>query len=240
MKANPKKIFWIVLFSIAMGYLESAVVVYIRELYYPEGFTFPMVLISERIMITEFFREAATMLMLLGIAIIAGRSAIERFAYFILCFGIWDIFYYAFLYVILGWPQSLLTWDVLFFIPVTWIGPVLAPLINSVTMIVLAALLLFFKYKNGAVKTGWLVWTLLITGSLVVIISYTMDYVGFMSEKFTFFQQMDLGNSREVLEYALSYIPHTFIWWVFVVGLAMHITAILFIMTKNMKSTALG
>ncbi|HPB25925.1 MAG TPA: hypothetical protein PLE11_09195, partial [Bacteroidales bacterium] len=105
MKSNTVKIFWILLFSIAMGYLESAVVIYIRELYYPEGFAFPMKLISEKIMITEFFREAATMLMLLGTAIIAGRNAIERFAYFIMCFGIWDIFYYVFLYLILGWPQ---------------------------------------------------------------------------------------------------------------------------------------
>ncbi|HNZ43117.1 MAG TPA: hypothetical protein PLI16_01190 [Bacteroidales bacterium] len=238
MKSNTIKIFWILLFSIAMGYLESAVVIYIRELYYPEGFAFPMKLISEKIMITEFFREAATMLMLLGTAIIAGRNAIERFAYFIMCFGIWDIFYYVFLYLILGWPQSLLTWDVLFFIPLTWIGPVLAPVINSATMIFLAAVILFFKHQNGAVKTGMLVWTLLIVGSLVVIVSYTMDYAGFMSQRFSIIQQMGWGNTEGLMEYALSYIPRTFNWWVFFVGLAMHITAILFIMTKNMKNTA--
>ncbi len=235
MNSNTVKIFWILLFSIAMGYLESAVVIYIRELYYPEGFAFPMKLISEKIMITEFFREAATMLMLVGIAIIAGRSAIERFAYFIMCFGIWDIFYYVFLYLILGWPQNLLTWDVLFFIPVTWIGPVLAPVINSATMIFLAALILFYKRQKGVVKTGKLVWTLLIVGSLVVIISYTMDYSGFMSHKFSIIQQMGWGNTEGLMEYALSYIPRTFNWWVFFVGLAMHIAAILFIMTKNME-----
>ncbi|HNX08095.1 MAG TPA: hypothetical protein PKL96_10970, partial [Bacteroidales bacterium] len=113
MKNTLTKIIWVAIFAIAMGFLESAVVVYIRALYYPEGFMFPMKLISDQIMITEFFREAATMIMLIGIAVIAGSSAIERFAYFIFSFGIWDIFYYIFLYALLGWPQSLMTWDVL-------------------------------------------------------------------------------------------------------------------------------
>ncbi|HNW90127.1 MAG TPA: hypothetical protein PKN48_10725 [Bacteroidales bacterium] len=234
-KNSITKIIWVFLFAIAMGYLESAVVVYIRALYYPEGFTFPMKLISDQIMITEFFREAATMIMLIGIAIMSGRSAIERFAYFILSFGVWDIFYYVFLYALLGWPQSPMTWDVLFFIPVTWIGPVIGPVINSLTMIILALTILYYKNKNQRVKTGKFVWPLLILGSLVVIVSYTMDYVGFMSDKFSFLQQMGIGDTQGILEYATAYIPLTFNWWVFLCGVVMHYVAIVIIIGKTEK-----
>ena len=233
MKNTLTKIIWLGIFAIAMGFLESAVVVYIRALYYPEGFMFPMKLISDQIMITEFFREAATMIMLIGIAIIAGRSAIERFAYFIFSFGIWDIFYYVFLYALLGWPQSLMTWDVLFFIPVTWIGPVIGPVINSLTMIILALVILYYKNKNQSVKTGKFVWPLLILGSLVVIVAYTMDYVQFMAQKFTFLQMMGLGDAKTVFDYATTYMPENFNWWVFLCGVLMLFSALILLIRKN-------
>ncbi len=134
---NPKTLTWVVVFSIAMGYLEAAVVVYLRELYYPEGFDFPLKEMDMGIIVTELFREAATMIMLLSIGFLAAKRKIERLAYFVLPFAIWDIFYYVFLKVALGWPESLLTWDILFMLPVTWVGPVICPVINSLTMILL-------------------------------------------------------------------------------------------------------
>ena len=112
-----KKIIWIVLLSIAMAYLESAVVIYLREIYYPEGFAFPLTPIKTTIAITEFWREVATLVMLLGIGILTGKASAQRLAFFLLSFAIWDIFYYVFLYLTLGWPSSLLTWDLLFLIP---------------------------------------------------------------------------------------------------------------------------
>ena len=66
MKPLPKTI-WIVFFALAMGYLESAVVVYLRELYYPEGFDFPMKEMSRILAVTELFREAATLIMILDL-----------------------------------------------------------------------------------------------------------------------------------------------------------------------------
>ena len=141
-KNNNLNFLIVTLFGIAMAYLESAVVVYMREIYYPEGFTFPLKMIEGRIAVTEIFREAATMVMLVTIAMIASRHAIERFAWFLYTFAIWDIFYYVFLYLLLGWPSSLMTWDILFMIPVTWTGPVLAPVINSITMILLATIII--------------------------------------------------------------------------------------------------
>ena len=93
--AKHLKILWITVFAIAMGFLESAVVIYLREIYYPGGFAFPLKLIGGTLALTEILREAATMIMLLMVASIASRRAIERFAWFIyaLLSGIYFIMY---------------------------------------------------------------------------------------------------------------------------------------------------
>ncbi|PIV62402.1 MAG: hypothetical protein COS14_02175, partial [Bacteroidetes bacterium CG02_land_8_20_14_3_00_31_25] len=139
-----KRLLWLTLFSIAMGLLESAVVIYLRELYYPDGFVFPLQIVSRTVAITEFFRELATLIMLMAVGYLTGKNLNQRFACFIYSFAIWDIFYYVFLYFIIGWPSSFLTWDVLFLLPTMWTGPVIAPIITSLNMILLALLILFF------------------------------------------------------------------------------------------------
>ena len=65
-----KQLSWLIIFSIAMAYLESAVVVYLREIYYPDGFSFPLTPINAYIFITEFWREIATIIMLAGIGVL--------------------------------------------------------------------------------------------------------------------------------------------------------------------------
>ena len=97
MKQQTKVLIWLTLFSIAMGFMETAIVVYLRELYYPKGFQFPLTVIPSNIALVEFLREAATLIMLIGIGIVAGKNKPQRFAFFIYCFAIWDIFYYVFL-----------------------------------------------------------------------------------------------------------------------------------------------
>ena len=114
------KIFFLVLFGIAMGFFEAAVVVYLRQLYYPGGFSFPLKIMALGELSIEYLREFSTLIMLFSLAIVAGRNFYERFSYFLLCFGIWDIFYYVWLKVLLDWPQSLLTWDILFLIPIVY------------------------------------------------------------------------------------------------------------------------
>ena len=108
----------LILFSTAMGFMESAVVIYLRHIYYPEGFRFPLVPVSNLDGITELFREFATLIMLVTISAIAGKNPVQRFAIFLLNFAIWDLAYYLFLKLFLGWPLSLFTWDILFLIPV--------------------------------------------------------------------------------------------------------------------------
>ncbi len=133
---------WLTLWSVAFGVAEAAVVVYLRRLCYPDqpldGPLFPLRLVEPLVLGTELAREAATLLMLLGVAFLAERRPLRRFAVFALCFGAWDLVYYAVLKLLLGWPASLLEWDVLFLIPAPWAAPVLAPVLVSLALVATA------------------------------------------------------------------------------------------------------
>ena len=183
-----KKLFWLAIYAIAMAYVESAVVVYLRELYYPEGFTFPVVKTPLNISLIEIGREAATVIMLFSVAAIAFKKPLIRFSAFMLMFGIWDIFYYIWLYVCLGWPESLLTWDILFLIPLPWMGPVLAPVLVSISLIGSALIIMIFEEKGYSFQTSLWHWLGIITGGIIIIISFVMDYKividGALPEKF--------------------------------------------------------
>src|SRR3989344_6671811 len=140
-KESRNKILIVTIYAIAMAFIEATVVVYLRKLFYPNGFNFPLVgFIDPAILNIEWIREFATIIMLLMVGILAGKKLYERFAYFIYAFAVWDIFYYIFLKVILDWPNSFLTWDLFFLIPWPWIGPVLAPMLCAVLIIITALL----------------------------------------------------------------------------------------------------
>jgi hypothetical protein len=135
------------LFGIAFGYVEGAVVVYLRALGGPvrtaaglPNDLFPLVKTSQLgkhlpIVKTEVVREAATIVMLATVAAAATRTFPGWLAAFSIVFGAWDLSFYAALRMLLGWPPSLMTWDLLFLIPVPWVGPVLAPSIVSITLV---------------------------------------------------------------------------------------------------------
>ena len=163
------KLFWVTLFAVAMGMLESSVVIYLRELYYPGGFQFPLKAMSYTISITELTRELATLIMLMGIGVLSGRNKQERFAWFIYSFAIWDIFYYLFLYLFINWPVSLLDWDVLFLLPVMWVGPVWAPVLLSALMIILAQSILHFSNQRQNALLNIREWILLIAAHEVIL-----------------------------------------------------------------------
>ena len=245
-KPTLNTLFWLSLFSVAMGFMETAVVVYLRKIYYPDGFRFPLVPIDNSIVTTETIREAATLVMLVGAGIFTGRNRTEKFGLFLFSFAIWDIFYYVFLKVLLDWPASLLTWDVLFLIPVTWVGPVIGPIINSLTMIVFALMLSWFTDKTASVKIKLREWLFLISGSLVVIISYTLDYSRYMVGAFglsvlvgDFTIVGDNTNNgqgqAEVIAYAANYLPVSFDWWIFVLGEALILMGMILIYRRESK-----
>jgi hypothetical protein len=179
MNSTRKTIIWVSLFAIAMGFLESSVVIYLRELFYELGFEFPLQPIPVHIARVEFFRELATLIMLIAAGIIAGRTRLERFAYFILAFALWDLFYYLFLYVCIGWPQSLNTWDILFLIPVPWVGPVWAPCLLCLLMIAGALYFIYQVEKGSKCSVSITQWWLMISGAFVCIVSFMWDYLSF-------------------------------------------------------------
>lgn len=167
---------WLIVYAIAMAYVESAVVVYLRALYYPHGFAFPLAPLPSDMVAIEIGREAATLVMLLGVAMLAGRHRWKRFLAFCVSFGVWDLFYYFWLRLLLGWPPSLFTWDVLFLIPVPWSGPVLAPVLVSV-LLVIGGLLLWREGAGGVpVRFPIAPRILALTGAGLVLASFVLDY----------------------------------------------------------------
>jgi hypothetical protein len=140
-----RDLFFYSVFAIAMAYLESAVVVYLREIYYPNGFEFPLVPLSIRIYATETGREAATIIMLWAASGIRSKNRGEWFALFMFNFALWDIWYYIWLKILVNWPVTLLDWDILFLIPLPWTGPVLAPVLISLILIFASVTMLRFE-----------------------------------------------------------------------------------------------
>lgn len=126
-----------------MALVEAAVVIHLRGLYYPQDrlAIFPLQLLSDADLWLELAREAATAVMLFAVAALTEKGAVRVFAAFVYVFGLWDLCYYLWLKIFLGWPASWSEWDVLFLIPWPWLGPWIAP----------AAIAALFVLWGGAV-----------------------------------------------------------------------------------------
>jgi hypothetical protein len=142
-------LFPLALYSIGMAYVEAAVVVYLRRIYYPEGFELDIAWIEPHILRTEIGREIATIAMIIGLTFASHTRGVRRAGVFLLVFGMWDIFYYVFLKAMLGWPESFLTMDVLFLIPAPWISPVILPVSISLVMVGVGLWLLMRRQIGG-------------------------------------------------------------------------------------------
>lgn len=198
------------LFGISFGYVEAAVVIYLRALYEPlrerltpgraPGDLFPLVdsgrMVSvapetKRLLEVEVIREAATLIMLAAAAMLVAGERSFWLPAFSIAFGVWDISFYLFLKLWIDWPASLLTWDLLFLLPVPWASPVLAPVLVSLTIIGcgLAAL-----YRPVYIRPRE--WLGLVLGGALVILSFTWD-----------FRYLLAGG-----------LPHYFAWWLFLAG----------------------
>jgi hypothetical protein len=206
----PRIVIGLFLFGISFGYVEAAVVIYLRALYEPlrqrltpgraPGDLFPLLdrgrMVAEapetgRLLTVEVIREAATILMLAAAAMLVTGDRGLWLPAFSIAFGVWDVSFYLFLKLWIDWPASLGTWDLLFLLPVPWVAPVLAPVIVSLTIIGCGLAALCRPVKIGPVQ-----WTGLILGGALVILSFTWD-----------FRYVVAGN-----------LPHPFAWWLFVAG----------------------
>jgi hypothetical protein len=177
LKELIKRFCIIVLFGIGFGYVEAAVVVYLRHIFYPDGFTFPLAIFEDvagakYLLLTEIAREAATLVIIVTSTLLFGRNRYEKWAAFLTIFAVWDIFYYVWLKVILNWPASIMDWDILFLIPLPWASPVLAPVLVSLTMLFFAAVI-FYKSLSGKSVGLTMVDRLgLVCSALVIVLSF--------------------------------------------------------------------
>jgi hypothetical protein len=204
-----KKILWITIFGITMGYFEASVVVYLRAIYFPDGFTLPLTLPTDSKITVEVFREVASMIMLMAVAAIAGKKFWERFAYFIITFGVWDIFYYVFLKVILDWPAALLDQDILYLIPLPWIGPVIAPVSISVIMIIAGILIAYSCAKGSEFSPSLLSYVLSIIATAIILYSFMYDTGATLHQQMPKPYRYDLliiGDLLFIVAFMVSYI----------------------------------
>lgn len=218
-KESLKKIAVVTIFAIAMAFLEAVIVIYLRKLYYPSGFNFPLKIDIEAFVLNiEWAREFFTIVMLACIGYLASKKWNEKFAYFLYAFAIWDIFYYIWLFATLHWPQSIFTWDLLFLIPWDWVGPVIAPIINSLTMILLAFVIINLSDKGKNIKINLVEWILLIIGALVVLYTYLYDYGKLIISNGFLGDFLNLATNQKFLSLAGSYIPSNYNWALFILG----------------------
>ncbi len=197
----------VVVFAVAMAWVEAASVYYLRmmvdRLDPYQANPLPMSGILEPV---ELVREAATLVMLLTIGMLAGRSARTRLGYMAIAFGVWDISYYVFLKLICGWPKSLFDWDVLFLLPLPWWGPVLAPVCIALLMLVWGTLVSQRAVRSparSAASTWW--WRVNWLGVALALYAFMAD---------------SLRAVQDGLDATRTVVPTAFDWPVFVVALA--------------------
>jgi hypothetical protein len=198
----------VVVFAIGMAWVEAATVYYLRvmvdRLDPYQANPLPMSGILGQV---ELAREAATLVMLLTIGMLAGRSGRTRLGYTAIAFGVWDISYYVFLKVICDWPKSLFDWDVLFLLPLPWWGPVLAPVCIALLMIVWGTLVSQRAARSPA-------------RSVASTLCWHLNWIGIALALYVFMAD-SLRAVHEGMEATRTVLPTAFNWSVFVVALAL-------------------
>ena len=166
---------WVIVmaFAVAMAWVEAASVFYIRALVdRVEPYQANPLPLNPALGNVELWREAATLVMLATLGLMAGRTWRRRVGYAALAFGVWDIFYYVFLRLISGWPKTLLDWDILFLLPLPWWGPVLAPVSIALVMIAWGTLV---TQSDGAAAGSRRVWALGWAGLVLALAVFMAD-----------------------------------------------------------------
>lgn len=205
----------LIIFGVAFGYVEAAVVAYLRSMYAPlrahlyptspPGELFPLITFDQLSVLgpehttrlkIELGREFATLATLGGVGLIAARGLREWVAVFLVCFGVWDIAFYSFLRLLLSWPASLFTWDILFLLPVPWVGPVIAPILVSISIIAAGLMMLWREYNGRPVQIARSRWAVIIVGGAIVVAAFIWD-----------FRNTGMGRS-----------PNPFNWTLFFIG----------------------
>ena len=191
-----RKLFWLVVWGIAFAYIEASIVVYLRKIYYPGGFSFPAVLMEADLAAVEMIREVITLVFMWAVAELSYRSFQCKLAAFMVLFGIWDIFYYVFLKAILNWPAGLAEWDILFLVPLPWVGPVWAPVVVSVGLIWAGTAILTRNEQGKPLDLDPGFMLLEIAAGMIIVVSFLIPGQAVINQT----------------------IPQHFPWYLFVIG----------------------
>ncbi len=209
----PRAFAGLVLFSIAFGYLEASVVVYGRTIYTPlqhelmagrpMNDLFPLIdseLLQTRapeafrMLLMEIAREAATLLMLAAVALMSTRTRSAAAAAYAVAFGVWDITFYLFLRLLTGWPASFTTWDLLFLLPLPWVGPVWSPVVVALSLIVGGTLALWRPLTLGPRD-----WAGFLAACTLIMTAFMWDFRGMLAGELPVHFQWPLFWSGELL-----------------------------------------
>ncbi len=165
-------------YAVARAYVDAAVVVYLeRALGAEVDRVFPVRPVTEAgdLAAIEVGREAATVVMIVAVGSLAGRSPLERLAWAAVVFGAWDIGYYGWLFVFSGWPPSLGTTDLLFLIPVPWAGPIWSPMAVSAALVGVGLVAARMLRAGRTLQVTPIHWVAALGGGVLIVASYTTD-----------------------------------------------------------------
>lgn len=172
---QARRLGWVALFALAMAYLEAAVVIYLRRIYGITDLVRDVAAYDPALAAVEAGREAATLVMLVAAGLAAGRTRQARAGFALFAFGLWDILYYAWLRVLIGWPRTLLDQDILFLIPLPWWGPVLSPVLIALLAAAGGALAVVHDDRGRVLRPGPAGWCALGAGIVAVLYAFMAD-----------------------------------------------------------------
>jgi hypothetical protein len=168
----------VALYALAMAYVESAAVLYLRTIYGgidPVGPRHPPFTPLPDFGWIEIGREAATLAMLVAVGYLAAGSLAGRVGAFGIAFGVWDIFYYVFLRLFAGWPASPLAPDILFLIPLPWWGPVVAPMVVAAVMVVVGAMAMARELGDGLPRPSRADCVMVLLGTALCLLAFMFN-----------------------------------------------------------------
>jgi hypothetical protein len=197
-RSTPGLLVWLAVFALAFGYVEGAVAHYLRAHLYPGGFDDTISLVVDaHTLAVEVGRELCTLLVMIAVGALTAGPFIRRLASFVYVFGIWDLSYYAALWLFEGWPSSLHDWDLLFLVPVPWFSPVAVPMVISAIGVAGAVSVHVLLDRRGELVVPW-------HGLSLINAALVAWEISFVAHE---------GPCTE--------FPTHYRWWLFVLGVAL-------------------
>jgi hypothetical protein len=201
-----------------MAQVEAALVIHLRTIYRGDEplAVFPLVFLSDRDLLIEVAREVATMLMILSVALLRSRRGVQVFGAFVYVFGVWDIAYYVWLKIMLGWPTQWLEWDILFLIPWPWLGPWITPVLVSILFVAAGMRLLSSAagFTRSALAT-------FVAGAMLVLAAFLLPGLPLLA-------QSEAGG----------FVPGDFPWSLFVPGYVLMAVGLIIACSRKASPTA--